>query len=130
MNRAECFMDACLIISLIQKWILVHRKFPLQIQKLHKTCFSRRKRFSKTSEEMPSKLLSNTKRNMIKKPMPQNLNNLIAFTFYSQKPNTKEAKFPLQIFGGMGHISLKKYYRTIFICYAKSAPIRRKHFIE
>ena len=40
--------------------------------------------------------------------MPQNLNNLITFTFYSQKQITKEVNFPLLIFGGLDHIVLKK----------------------
>ena len=43
-----------------------------------------------------------------KKPMPQNLNQPITITFYSQKQITKEAKFPLQIFGGLDLISLKR----------------------
>ena len=62
--------------------------------------------------------------------MPQNLNDLITFTLYSQKQITKDAKFPLQIFGGLDHIFLKKYYQTINIWYAKFAPVRRKFFTE
>ena len=50
----------------------VHRKIPLQIQKLRKTSLSRQRRFSKTSEKKPYKLTSNTKRIMKKQPMPQN----------------------------------------------------------
>ena len=65
-----------------------------------------------------------------KKPMPQNLNNLITFTFYSQKQFTKEAEFLLQIFDGLDHILFQKYYRTINIWYAKMAPIKRKFFTE
>ena len=42
-----------------------------------------------------------------KKPMPQNLSNLITSTFYSQKQITKEVKFFLQIFG-LDHLLLKK----------------------
>ena len=42
----------------------------------------------------------------------------------------KKAKFPLQIFGGLDHILLKKYYRTIVIWYSKLAPIKRKFFTE
>ena len=45
------------------------------------------------SAEMPCKLLSNTKHIMIKKPMPQNLKNLITSTFYSLKQITREIKF-------------------------------------
>ena len=48
------------------------QKFLHQIQKLHKTSPSRQKRSSKTSEEMLCKLISNTKRIMITKPMLQN----------------------------------------------------------
>ena len=44
-----------------------------------------------------------------KKPMPQNLNNLITFKFYSRKQITRAVKFPLQIFAGSRHILLKKY---------------------
>ena len=49
------------------KCVFVQRKFPLQIQKSHKTCLNKRKYFSKASAEMPCKLISDTKRNMIKK---------------------------------------------------------------
>ena len=52
--------------------------------------------------------------------------NLIMFTFYSRKQITREVKFLLQIFGGLDHISLKKYCQTIIIWYAKLAPIKRK----
>ena len=62
--------------------------------------------------------------------MPPNLNILITFIFYSQKKITKEVIFLLQIFGGLDHIFLKKYYRTIIFWYAKLAPIKRKFFIE
>ena len=65
-----------------------------------------------------------------KKPTPQNLNNLITFTFGSQKPITRVVKFPLQIFSGLDHISLKKYCQTIFIWCAKLAPIKRKFCTE
>ena len=61
-----------------------------------------------------------------KKPIPQNVNNLITFTFYSQKQINKEAKFPLQILGGMDHILLKEYYRIIIIWHTILGPIKRK----
>ena len=50
----------------------IHRKLLLQIQKLHKTSLDRQRRFSKTSGKMICKLISKTKRIMIKKPMLQN----------------------------------------------------------
>ena len=65
-----------------------------------------------------------------KKPKPQNLNQPIMFTSYSQKQITKEAKFTLQIFFGLDLILLKRCYRTINNWYAKLAPIRRKYFIQ
>ena len=61
-----------------------------------------------------------------KKPTPPNSKNPNMCTFYSQKPSTREVKFPLQIFGGSGHILLRKYYPSIIMWYAKLAPIRRK----
>ena len=67
---------------------------------------------------------------MIKKPMPQNLNNRIMFTFYSRKPTTREVKFPLQISGGSGHTILRKSYPTITTWYAKLAPIKCKSCTE
>ena len=67
---------------------------------------------------------------MIEKPMPQNLNKPTTFTYYSQKQITKEAKFPIEIFGGLDLILMKMCYQTIFIWYAKLAPIGRKYFIE
>ena len=72
------------------------------------------------------KPISNTKRNMLKKPMPQNLNKPITSTYYSQKQAINGAKFPGQIFGGLDHRLLKRCNRTINIWYA----IRRKFFIE
>ena len=65
-----------------------------------------------------------------KKPMPQNLSNLIMFTFYSRKQTTREVKFPSQIFGGSGHTLLRKCYPTINTWYAKLAPIKRKSCTE
>ena len=65
-HRAECFLDSSFIVFSIWKWVFVQRKIPLQNQKLSTTSLSRRKRFSKTSEEMPYKLISNTKRIVIK----------------------------------------------------------------
>ena len=92
-------------------------------------CWNKRKWFSNMSAKMPCKLLSNKKRIMIKKPMPQN-SNKIKSTSYSQKQIAKEAKFPLQIFGGLDFILLKSFYPTIIFWYAKMAPIRRKYFIK
>ena len=68
---------------------------------------------SKTSEEILCKLISSTKRIIIKKPTPPNSNNPIMCTFYSQKPTTREVKIPSQIFGGSGHTLLRKSYPTI-----------------
>ena len=62
--------------------------------------------------------------------MPQNWNNLIMFTFCSQKQITREVKIPLQISGGLDHILLRKYYRTTIIWYAKLAPINRNFCTE
>ena len=107
-----------------------HRKLSLQTYRLPKICLNRRNWFSKTSAKMPCKPTSNTKRIMTKKPMPQHLNKPITFTYYSQKQITTGAKFPLQIFGGLKHISLKKCYRTIIFWYAKVAPKTRKSFIK
>ena len=67
---------------------------------------------------------------MIKKAMPQNSNEQIMSTSYSQKRVIKEAKFSLQIFGGLDRIILKKFHRTTIIWYEKLAPIGRKCFIE
>ena len=52
------------------------------------------------------------------------------FTFCSQKQISYEIKFPLQIFDGFDHISLKKYCQTIIIWYVKMAPIKRKFCTE
>ena len=60
-----------------------------------------------------------------KKLTPQNSHNLITCTFYSQKPITREVKFPSQIFRGSGHTLLRKYYPTIIMWYAKLEPIKR-----
>ena len=46
------------------------------------------------------------------------------------KQITKGPKFPLQIFGGLDHILLKRFCRARHIWYAKFAPIRRKFFLE
>ena len=73
---------------------------------------------------MPSKPISNTKRNMIKKLKPRSLNKLNTCTYCNQKQITKGATPPLQIFSGLDHILLRSYYRTI--SYAKLAPLRRK----
>ena len=62
--------------------------------------------------------------------MLQNWNNLIMFTFWSQKRITREAKFLSQNFGGSGHIVLKKYCQTIKNWYAKLAPTKRKFCTE
>ena len=67
---------------------------------------------------------------MIEKPTLQNWNNLIMFTFYSRKQITREVKLPLQIFGGLDHMSLKMYGQTILIWYAKLAPIKRNFCTE
>ena len=75
--------------------------------------------------KMPCKPISNTKRTMIKKPMLQNLNRPITFTYYSQTQITKGAKLPLQIFGGLDHIILKRCYRTIIICTNKTSILHR-----
>ena len=48
------------------------QKIPLQVRKMHKTSLNRQRRFSKTSGKKLCKLISNTKRIMIKKPMRQN----------------------------------------------------------
>ena len=45
------------------------QKIPFSFPKM---CLSRRKQFSETSAKMPCKPISNTKRTMIIKPMPQN----------------------------------------------------------
>ena len=44
------------------------------------------------------------------------------------KADHQEAKFPLQICGALDLIFLKKCFQTIFIWYAKLAPITRKYF--
>ena len=75
---------------------------------------------------MLCKLMSDTKRKMIKKPMLKNWNNLIVFTFCSQKRTTRETKFPSQTFGRSCHILLRKYYPTIIMWYEKLAPKKRK----
>ena len=74
--------------------------------------------------------ISITKRIMIKKPEPQISNKQITLTFYSQKRITKEAKFPLKIFGGWYFLFLKRCYTIIITWYGKLAPIRRKCFFE
>ena len=129
-NQVECFTDALLTITLIWNWVFVHKKFPLQANRLPKLCLNRSKWFSRLSPKMPCKPISNTKRIMTKRPRPQNLNKLTTFTYYSQKQIIKEAKFFLQIFGGLDPILLKRCYQTKINLYAKLAPIRRKYFIE
>ena len=49
-----------------------------------------------------------TKRIMIKRPRPQNLNKPNMSLHYSQEQITNGAKVPLQIFGGLDHIILKR----------------------
>ena len=49
---------------------------------------------------------------------------------YSQTPIIREVKFPLQTFGGLAHILLRKYYAIIIMWYAKLAPTRRKSCTE
>ena len=62
------------------------QKIPTPVsQKSPKMCLNKRKLFSKISAEIPCRLTSKTKRNMIKKPMPQNSNKQTPFTSYSQK---------------------------------------------
>ena len=67
---------------------------------------------------------------MIKKPPPQNSNKHITFTSCSQKRITKEAKIPSQIFGGLDLVILERFYRTVFVWYAKLTPIKSKCFVE
>ena len=62
--------------------------------------------------------------------MPQNSKKPITAWYYSRKQTTKGAKFPSQTFAGLGHTLLKKCYPITIIWYAKSAPTRRKFFIE
>ena len=53
---------------------------------------NKRKWFSEMSTKTPCKLKSNTKRNMIKKPTPQNLNKHILLMSYRRKQITRGAK--------------------------------------
>ena len=110
--------------------MFVHRKLPLQIQKLHKTSLNRQRRFSKTSGKMLCKLISNTKHIMIGKQTSQNSKKRIRSLYFSRKQMTKGVNFLLQTFAGSGHIILKRCYPTIIIWYAKQALTRRKLYIE
>ena len=115
---------------LVLKMGIHPQKNSLQTHKPPKMCLNRRKWFFKMSVKMQCKPIWNKKRNMIKRPMPQNLNKPITFTSYSRKQITKEAKFVLQIFGGLDLLLLKRCYRTINIWFVNLAPTRRKYFLE
>ena len=95
-------MDAFFIISLILNWVFVHRKNPLQTHKSPKMCLKRRKCFSEVSAKKPCKLVSNTKRLIIKKPMPQNSNKPIMFTSYRPKTDHQGSKIHLGDFRWIG----------------------------
>ena len=77
------------------------QKVPLQSHQSPKMSLNKLELISKMSAKMPCNLISNTKRIMMKKPMPQNSDKQITFTSYSQKRITKEAKLILQILGGL-----------------------------
>ena len=105
-------------------------KIPYSDSQMAQDVLEQTELFSKMSTKLPCKLTSNTKRIRIKKQCFKTQTSRLRFTSYSQKWITTEASFPLQIFGGLDYILLKRCYRTIFIKSAKLAPIRRKHFIK
>ena len=94
-----------------------------QVHQLLKTSSNRRKRFSKTLAKMPRKLISNTKRTMIRKITRQNLNEKIMSTFWSLKQTS------LQNFVGLSLRILKRLYHTILIWYAEIGQTECKCFI-
>ena len=65
-----------------------------------------------------------------KKANASKLNSADYVYILQPKADYQGAKFPLQIFGGLEIILLKRCYRTINIWYAIMAPKRRKYFIE
>ena len=106
------------------------QEIPLQTRRSPKMCLNRQKQFSRTSPKIPCEPISNTKRIMMGKQMPQNWKKPITSSYYSRKQTTKGVKFPSQTFAGLDHTFLKRCYPTITIWYAKSALTRRKSFIE
>ena len=91
------------------------QKNPSRDSKSPKMCLNKLKWFSTMSAKIPCKLISNTKRITMKKPMPHDSNKPKTFTSYSRKQITKEAKFLLQIFRGLDLKLLKRCHRTINI---------------
>ena len=75
-------------------------KTPTSISRIAEDVLKQTKWFSMTSEKTLCKLISNTKRIMLKKPMPRNSKNNNRCTIYNLKQITKEVKFFSQISDG------------------------------
>ena len=129
-NKAEYFMNALITMSLIWKRVFITDNSLSRLTYCPRCAWYRQKWFSRMSAKMPWNPISNTKRIMMTKPMPQNLKKPNTFLSYGQNQISKEAKFLLHIFGGLDLILLKNCYRAIIFWYAKLAPIRRKYVIE
>ena len=99
-NPVEWFMDVLHTMSWTLKWTSVCKKYLHEIHKLQKMLLNKRKWFSTMSARRPCKLISNTKPNMVSKPMPWNSKNNSLCTFYSLKEITREVKFLSQTFDG------------------------------
>ena len=90
-----------------------------------KTSPNKQNWFTKMSDRMPCNLTSTTRRTMTIKQMPKNWQKKNICMSYSLKQTTKEAKFPLQNFGGLGSPILKRPYQLMNIWFAK--PVQTKH---
>ena len=105
------------------------QKLPSPDSEIAQDVLEQTEMISNTSEEIPCKLVSNTKPNMIKKPMLQNSNKQIRLRLTAGSVSLKRKPNPCTDFG-LNLLLLKRCYRPTYIWKAKLAPIKRKCFIE
>ena len=84
------------------------QKTPLQNSEVAQSVLEQTEMIFKKSARTPCKLTSNSKRNMTRKPTPQNSKEENMCVSFSSKQNIEQVKFPLRNFGGLGLIFLKK----------------------
>ena len=112
---SRVFMDASLIKSLIRKWVSVHRKLPLQTSQFAQDVLEQTEMIFQDLRNNAMEAYIKYKASYDKKLTPQDSNKQITFASGSLKQIIMQAKFPLQIFGGLDITFLKRCYRTIII---------------
>ena len=90
---------------------------------------NKRKGFSMMSAKEPCKLISNTKRTVIKKANASNSMNNNICIFCSLKQITREVKSSSQTFGGYALILLKRPHQITINSYENSDRTKPKSFI-